>query len=53
MVKTGRYGADIDLGYLGLGSYNVSVKFDGNSRYGKCIKSDYIGVIRSSGHVLF
>lgn len=53
VVKTGRHGADIDLGYLGLGSYRVSVKFDGNSRYCKCTKSDYIDVIRSSGHVLF
>lgn len=52
VVKTGKYGADIDLSHLGLGSYKVVVKFDGNSRYNKCTKSDYIDVIRSSGNVL-
>lgn len=52
VVKTGRYGAEIDLSYLKLGSYKVVVKFNGNSRYKKCVKSDYIDVIRSSGNVL-
>ena len=53
VLKTGKYGADIDLGHLGLGSYKVSVKFDGNSRYWKSSGHDYIDVIRSCGHVIF
>ena len=53
VVKTGKYGADINLGYLGLGTYKVSVKFDGNSRYQKCTGRDEICVIKSSGHVIF
>ena len=53
VVKTGKYGSSIDLSYLGLGSYKVVVKFDGNSRYKKCMASDYIDVLRSSGNVFF
>jgi len=53
VVKTGKYGSDIDLSYLGLGTYKVVVSFDGNSRYQKCTGRDYIDVIRSSGCILF
>ena len=45
-VKTGKYGSQIDLSYLGLGNYKVVVKFDGNSKYKKCVGRDYIDVIR-------
>ena len=45
-VKTGKYGSQIDLSYLGLGTYKVVVKFDGNSKYKKCVGRDYIDVIR-------
>ena len=53
VVKTGKYGADIDLGFLGLGIYKVVVKFDGNSRYQKCTGRDDICVIKSCGHLIF
>lgn len=53
VVKTGKYGADIDLGHLGLGTYKVTVSFDGNSRYKKCTGRDEIDVIMSCGHVIF
>lgn len=53
VVKTGKYGADIDLGYLGLGIYKIIVKFDGNSKYQKCTGRDDICVIKSCGNVIF
>ena len=52
-VKTGKYGSEIDISYLGLGSYKVVVTFDGNSRYSKCTGRDTIDIIRSEGHVIF
>lgn len=52
VVKTGKYGAQIDIGYLGLGSYKVIVSFAGNSKYMKCSAYDYIDIIRSSGNVI-
>ncbi|WP_405305781.1 hypothetical protein [Methanobrevibacter sp.] len=53
VVKTGKYDAHIDLSHLGLGTYKVVVKFDGNSRYKKSTGRDYIDVVRSSGNVIF
>lgn len=52
-VKTGRYGSEIDISHLGLGSYKVVVTFDGNSRYLKCTGRGDIDIIRSAGQVIF
>lgn len=52
-LKTGKYGVDINLGYLGMGSYKVVAKFNGNSKYKKCIVRNYVDVIRTCGHILF
>ena len=52
-VKTGKYGSEIDISHLGLGSYDVVVTFEGNSRYKKCTGKGSIDVIRSSGCVIF
>lgn len=53
VVKTGKYGAEIDLSYLGVGSYKVVVSFDGNSRYQKCTGSDYIDVLKAHRCIVF
>lgn len=52
-LKTGKYGVDINLNHLGLGRYKVVAKFNGNSKYKKCIVGDYVDVIRTGGQILF